>query len=92
MPRVYDKEGRELTVGARVRHAKDGRIGRVAEFQMSHKKVRVKWEHRSRLAAIGASINPLYVSRVISLSDSFFPHLTAPDLLLIDSPTEGKEG
>jgi hypothetical protein len=89
MPRVLDKNGHELTVGAQVRHATDGLVGKVADFDLHRKKVRVTWERQSLIGAIGASMSPLGRPGIQSLGDP--PHLTAPDLLLIDFPTERKD-
>jgi hypothetical protein len=89
MHKVYDKNGRELTIGTPVRHATDGRTGKVAAFYIQKKKVRVTWESQSLLGAIGAPLSILGGRRIGSLSATpSSPHLRALDLVRIDSPTE----
>jgi len=82
MPKVYDKQGRELTVGARVELVGDGSKGDFdlrwvptegwAAYVLWHPN---GWPAREEIEA-GGRINTY----------------RCPDLLLIDSPTEGKEG
>jgi hypothetical protein len=73
MPRIYDKQGNELTVGARAEY---GHLGPVTIIEI--RPDRVYFQRDGLDIAEGCSIDP-------------FRH-RSPDLLLIDSPTEGKEG
>jgi len=76
MPRINDKQGHELTVGARVETAGggDGTFTGTAVEQFGF----------VALADFpNAPGQPFYVQP---------PSYRCPELLLIDSPTEGKEG
>lgn len=84
MPRVYDKGGRELTVGADCQHIWDLiRVWRVEEIASD-----------GVLIVERAGRGPLRLRA--DVTRSLLPRKrrrrVAPDLLLIDSPTEGKEG
>jgi len=87
MPKVYDKNGRELTVGVRVvRVLPNGRTGNVVGKVrllggVDPGDVYVKWPGRP----YGS---PFKSRRRFTPSRTY----TCRDLLLIDSPTEGKEG
>jgi len=87
MPKVYDKDGRELTVGARVeRVLPNGKLGglpgRYVGLSGGHRDVAVEWDCRS-----GVNVGFIATRRRAPFTRS----LTC-DLLLIYSPTEGKEG
>ncbi len=78
MPKVYDKEGRELTVGARVEHCAEG-TGTLhsAQWKLGHGWLAVvKWDATDSLRwedTLPAAEPDTY---------------RCPDLLLIDSPAE----
>jgi hypothetical protein len=86
MPRVYDKEGNELTEGAEAELMVLDQSG--AEIPV---RGRVSFVSREFVA-----LDPRYMPRTVFLSverGGFFHRTyTCPDLLLIDSPTEGREG
>lgn len=88
MPKVYDKEGRELTVGARVKLASGVLIGEIAEFDFTRKKARVRWA-RDLINNLIISFQPSAPPTAIDFGQAD-KRFTCPDLLLIDSPTERK--
>lgn len=81
MPKVYDKDGRELVVGARVeRIFANGLRGRMAGRYTGlcdHREVAVEWD-----ACGGPTIGFLRVRRRFPFSRAF----TCPDLKLIEQP------
>jgi hypothetical protein len=92
MPSVYDKEGRELTVGAEVRlncsALQKPQYGVVRAIHDDPDMVRVSVEWQSEP---GRSV-PMVASSHEFWSDLKPGEHRAADLLLIDSSIEGKEG
>lgn len=84
MPRVYDKEGRKLTVGDRVQRCFGergrGLEGRYVGLSGDHRDVCVEWEHPVQGRLVGFLVT--------TRRWPFIRAYTAPNLLLIDSPTE----
>jgi hypothetical protein len=81
MPRVYDKQGNELTVGARVKR-KTLSTGEWAPETV----IRIAWQPQR-----GWCVFTAMASVSGSPSDARDTYICR-DLLPIDSPTEGKEG
>lgn len=82
MPKVYDKDGRELTVGARVERVfpngrTGGMTGRFIGLSGGHRDVAIEWDARG-----GPTIGFHPVHRRFPFSRAF----TCPNLQLIDQP------
>jgi len=82
MPKVYDKNGNELTVGARV---KDGLNSDFTGTFLGTRKL--------KSGPVRAEVRVLTPLRHAGKQITYAPASDGTcDLLLIDSPTEGKEG
>lgn len=91
MPKVFDKNGRELHKGSRAMDVTNGQIAVITGFDFGRRKIQLRWETPSLTRLIMAPLLSIRIPAVRNISAASSEEFVADDLLLIDSPSSNQQ-